>query len=78
MFGARVFAHVRGANGNDKFEVGCWLEKTDQADFHTVALARRLMRARTIRRLPTLFGAEALHFVKVWPWAIGLAQEYRL
>ena len=74
MFGERVLAKVRGANGDDKFEVGCWLGKTDRDDFHMVATAKGLKWTRTIRRLPTPFDAEALHFVKGWPWAIGFGQ----
>ena len=54
-------AKVRGANGDDKVEVGCWLGKTDRADFHMVATAKGLKWTRTIRRLPSPFEAEALH-----------------
>ena len=48
MFGERALAKVRGANGDDKFEVGCWLGKTDRADFHMVATAKGLKWTRTI------------------------------
>ena len=37
VFGERVLARVKRANGSDKFESGLWLGKTDRADFHMVA-----------------------------------------
>ena len=49
MFGERVPAKVRGRNGEDRFEVGRWLGKTDRAT------NKGLRRTRTIRQLPTPF-----------------------
>ena len=66
VFGERVLARVKRANGSDKFEPGLWLGKTDRADFHTVATAAGLKWTRTIRRLPTPFDPEAVMYVKFW------------
>ena len=74
VFGERVLARVKRANGSDKFEPGLWLGKTDRADFHTVATAAGLKWTRTIRRLPTPFDPEAVTYVKFWPWNIGFGQ----
>ena len=57
-------AKVRGANGDDKVEVGCWLGKTDRADFHMVATAKGLKWTRTIRRLPSRILSKKLRSVE--------------
>ena len=74
IFGGRVLAIEKRVNGSDKFEAGIWLGKTNRSDFHMVATASGLKWTRTIRRLPTPFDAEAVTYVKYWPWNVGFGQ----
>ena len=74
VFGERVLARVKRANGSDKFEPGLWLGKTDRTDFHTAATASGLKWTRIMRRLPTPFDPETVTYVKFWPWNIGFGQ----
>ena len=70
VFGERVLARMKRANGSDEFEPGLWLGTTDRVDFHMLGLKW----ARIIRRLSTPFDPEAVTYVKFWPWNIGFGQ----
>ena len=74
VYGERVLARLPTANGEDKFKVGIWLGKTDRADFHIVAVEDGLRWTRTIRRLPEMFDANVLMYVRTWPWSVSFGQ----